>query len=165
MRHWLAEIITAVAATVCLLFFFFPQQPSDLVAVEGREEYGNWLVKEDIFPASGLLLGMSYRCLRLYGQPTKYLIDFVLPGNYDSGESLRLWIRAKDLQRLADPDRKVRVHAIDFQDPNTHRWTHCVAQHPHGHGSLFALGILLAILFVVMVVNKVFFDPASKQWE
>jgi hypothetical protein len=158
MKHWLAEIMVAIAATACLLLFFNPKQPDKLVCIEGHEKTGAWYETKGIFPLSNILFGMSYRCLHLYGRSTTtFLVDFALP-SYRPGENLRLWILPKDAERLqVDPDIEVRVYAADVQDTYTQRWTHVVAKHPHGQGVFLAIGIILMVLFLVMVINKICF--------
>ena len=93
------------------------------------------------------------------------IIDFALPASYHCGDNIRLWIRAKDLERLqANPDIEVRVYATDILNPDTQCWTHYVPQHPHGEGCFLAIGSLLTVLFLVMVVKKVCFNPSKKKF-
>ena len=161
MKHWLAEITVALAAAACLLLFFYPKQPDNLVSIEGHQPPNAYYETKGIFPLSNILFGLSYRCLRLSGTTTIFLIDFALPYT-TSDDNLRLWITAKDQQHLLDdPDIEVRVYAVDIQDSYTHHWTHIVPQHPHGHGAFLAVGIILAVLFLVMMVNKLFFKPLT----
>lgn len=162
MKHWLAEIIVAIFAAASLLLFFYPKQPDELVCIEGHENSGTWHESKGIFPLSGILFGLSYHCLQLHSRTTIFLVDFALPESYRSGDALRLWITAKDQQRLFDnPDIEVRVYALDTQDPYTHRWKRYVPQHLHGHGAFLAIGIILTVLFLVMVVNKICFTGSA----
>ena len=159
-RSWIAEIVVLTAAVSSLLLFFFPKQPNRLLCIEGHENH-HW-VKEtrEIFPTLGILFGLNYRVLHLSGRPTDFLVDYALPQSYCPGDNLRLWLRPKDYERICkDPDiEKVRVYALDIQNPNTYQWTRYVPQHPHGHGGMLALGIVLAVLFLIMLVNKVCFE-------
>ena len=164
-RSWLLETIVAILATTCLLLFYFPRQSEELVSIEGYEKHGSYLEHKEIYPTLGILFGQYYRCLHLSNSPTTFLLDFALPGTYSSGDSLRLWIRPRDQEKIsADPDIEVRVYAVDFQNTYTHRWTHCIAEHPHGHGAFLALGIILTMLFLVLLVKKVFFDLNKKSF-
>ena len=165
MKHWLAEIIVAFFAATALLLFFCPKQPDNLVCIEGHENPGSWLSHKGIFPASDILFGLSYQCLHLNGRTTLFLVDFSLPESYCPGYNLRLWIRSEDYEQMQDnPDIEVRVYALDTQDPDTHRWTHYVHRHPHGHGAFLAVGIILTVLFLVLLVKRVFFNPIKKNF-
>lgn len=158
MKHWLAEIIVALLAASSLLLFFYPKQPDELVSIEGHENPGSWHVSKGIFPLSDIFIELSYRCLHLHSRTTVFLVDFSLPESYRSGNALRLWISSKDQQRLIDdPDIEVRVYAADVQDPDTHKWTRYIPEHPHGHGTFLAVGIIMTVLLLVMVVNKICF--------
>ena len=162
MKHWLAEIMVAIAATACLLLFFYPKQPNNLVSIEGHTPPNAWYETKGIFPLSNILFGLSYRCLLLSGRTTTtFLIDFALPMIF-SDDNLRLWILPKDYERLQeDPDIEVRVYAVDIQDSDTHQWIHYVPQHPHGHGAFLAIGCILTVLFMVMMVNKICFTGSA----
>ena len=165
-KHWLAEIIVAITAAACLLLFFYPKPPDELVSIEGHENHNTHYETKGIFPASEIVFGMGYRCIHLYGRTTTtFLVDFALPASYRCGDNIRFWIRAKDLERLqANPDIEVRVYATDILDPDTQYWTHYVPQHPHGEGCFLAVGSLLTVLFLVMVVKKVCFNPSTKKF-
>ena len=164
-KTWLLEIIVALAAATSLLMFYFPHQPDELVCVEGHENHGSWLEHKEIFPTLGILFGKSYRCLHLYGKETTYLLDFALPDTYFTDDSLRLWIRPKDWEQICvDPDIEVRCYAVDIQNSYTQQWTHYTAQHPHGHGAFLALGIILTMLFIVLIVKRIFFNPDTMKF-
>ena len=158
MKHWLAEIMVAIAAAACLLLFFYPKQPDNLVYIEGHESRHAYYESKGIFPLSSILFGLSYRCLHLSSRTTTtFLVDFSLP-MISSDDNLRLWILPNNYEQLQnDPDIEVRVYAVDIQDSDTHQWTHYVPQHPHGHGVFLAIGIILTVLFLVMMVNKICF--------
>lgn len=161
MKRWTPEIIVALAAIVSLTLFFYPKQPERLVSIEGYEVDAVHESKE-IFPTLGILFGLSYRCLHLYGKTATFLTDFALPPGYYPGDKLRLWLSPKDYQRLLDnPDIEVRVRAVDIQDQYTQQWTHYVARHPHGHGAFLAVGGILTVLFLVMMVNKICFTGSA----
>lgn len=162
MKHWLAEIIVALFAATSLLLFFYPKQPDKLVCIEGHENPGTWHEVQGIFPLSGILFGLSYQCLHLHSRTAIFLVDFALPESYRPGDNLRLWIRHEDYEQMqVNPDIEVRVYALDAQNPDTHRWTRYIPQHPHGHGALLAVGIILTVLLLVMVVNKICFTGSS----
>ena len=165
MKHWLAEIIVATTAVVCLLLFFYPKQPDELVSIEGHENHNSYYETKGIFPASWVVFGMGYRCIHLYGRTTTtFLVDFALPASYHCGDNIRFWIMAEDLERLrANPDIEVRVYAVDILNSDTQCWTHYVPQHPHGEGCFLAIGSLLTVLFLVMVVKRVCFNPSKKK--
>ena len=165
MKHWLAEIIVALFAATSLLLFFYPKQPDKLVCIEGHENPGTWHEVQGIFPLSGILFGLSYQCLHLHSSTAIFLVEFALPESYRSGDAIRLWITAKDQQRLLDnPDIEVRIYAFDTQDPDTHRWTRYVPQHLHGHGAFLAIGIILTVLFLIIVVARAFYNPNKKKF-
>lgn len=159
---WLVMIVMAFAAIICLLLFFYPKQPDRLVPVEGHERADAWCERTGIFPLSGILFGMSYRCLHLYGWTNTFLVEFALSEFYDPGDELRIWIRPEDYERIQeDPDTDVRVFAADILNPYTNSWTHVVPQHPHGHGAFLAVGIILTVFFLIMVVSQVCFSGSA----
>ena len=170
LSSWLFEIVVAIGALLCLLFYFNPRQPEDLVCIEGYNKHPHVSEHRDVFPGSMLLLGMGYRYFQLKGYPCLFYSEIALP-YYDYDTPVRVHIRAKDYQRLqdikngvSDKEIEIRVYAEETFNPYSRKWTRYVAEHPHGHGSLFAFGILLAILFLVMVVKKVFFNTATKKF-
>ena len=162
LKHWLVIIITALCATASLLLFYFPSQPKKLTSMIGYAKQDNLLVHKDIFPASGLLTGMAYRCLWLDGLQTMFYFDFDIP--HPEG-LIHIWITPEDQNKLLDdPDREVRAYTVDILNSDTNRWVRYVAQHPHGHGIFFVIGIVLAVLSLVLTVKMVFFNPTTKRF-
>lgn len=167
---WLFEIVVATGALLCLLLYFNPRQPKDLVCIEGYDKYPNVTEHRDVFPGSMLLLGLGYRYFQLKEYPCLFYTEIAVP-YYGHDTPVKVHIRAKDYQRLqdikngvSDKEIEIRVYAEETFDPYSMKWTRYVAEHSHGHGSLFAFGILLSILFLVMVVKKVFFNTATKKF-
>lgn len=162
LKQWLAVIIMALFATASLLLFYSPLQPKKLTSMIGYAKQDNLLVHKDIFPASGLLTGMAYRCLWLDGLHTMFYFDFYIP---DPEGLIRIWITPEDQNKLLeDPDREVHAYTVDILNHDTNRWVRYVAKHPHGHGAFFVIGIVLAVLSLVLVVKCLFFNPATKQF-
>ncbi len=161
LKHWLGPIIMALCSVVCLLLFYHPSQPKKLTSMIGSYDSGKWLEHKDIFPASGLLTGMVYRRVGIFGFPTKFYIDFIIP---EPDEKIRIWITPEDQDRiLQEPDIEVRAYAVDIFNPNKKHWVRYVAKHPHGHGSLFLIGVVLAVFALVLVVKNVCFTDSFKQ--
>ena len=161
LKHWLVIIIMALCSTASLLLFYFPSQSKKLTSMIGYS-HDRWLEHKDIFPASSLLTGMSYRCMRLSGLQTVFYIDFAIP-NPDG--LIRIWITPEDQNKLLeDSDREVRAYTVDILNSETNHWVRYVAQHPHGHGAFFVIGIVLAVFSLVLVVKEVFFNTATKQF-
>ena len=149
----------ALCATACLLLFYFPSQPKKLTSMIGSAKQDHWLAHKDIFPASGLLTGMTYRYIQLNGLSTQYYIDFNIP---DPDGLIRLWITPEDQNKiLEDPDIEVRAYTVDILNSDTNRWVRYVAQHPHGHGIFFVIGIVLAVFSLVLVVKNVYFTGSA----
>ncbi len=157
-KSWAAELIVALIACVCLVLYFNPKQHDDLVCIKGHEKPNNSYITQPIFFTSDIFFNKAYRVIPLYEPPTEFLLDAKLPGYYNHGDSLRLWILPKDQQRiLKDPDIQVRAYAFECYNPETQRWTLYKNPHPRGNGNFLAIGIFLTILCLVMAVNKVCF--------
>ncbi|MBO4599677.1 MAG: hypothetical protein J5641_02955 [Bacteroidales bacterium] len=161
-KRWLGEMIVAVCAAACLLLFYFPKQPKYLTSYIGSLKDDHCIVKKDIFPASGLLVGMSYRCLQLYGLRTTFYTDFAVP---ESEGTIRVWVTPDDSEKImADPEIEVRAYTVDVLDTYTNRWVRYVARHPHGNGLFLMVGIVMTVFFFILVVKHVCFNPAKKQF-
>ena len=97
-----------------------------------------------------------------YSLAVKLYTDFSFT-NYPS-EPIRLWISPDDHRRLLDTpldaDRSllnIKVHSVSIFQPESRTWCRYSPAHPHGSGHLFAVGALTAILFLVLVIKKVFY--------
>lgn len=164
-RGWCPVVLLAVFSIVSLSLFYFPRQPQDLVSMTEPSNRCEWLGKREVFPLSGLLLGMGYSCFELYGQPAEFYIDFQMPNLYGC-DSVRLWIRQGDCDKLqqakaegSDEHHRIKVYRMDVLDPYMNMgWQRFVAQHPHGSGVWFALGALTGILCLVLLIKKVFYS-------
>ena len=153
LRHalgsWWTLLLLACTSLVCLLAFYFPKTPSNLVSIQGHERNPHTLVNIDIFPGSGILLGMSYRQFQLHEYPATFYTDFSFT-NYPS----------EPLDTPLDNDRSllnIKVHSVSIFQPESRTWCRYSPAHPHGSGHLFAVGALTAILFLVLVIKKVFY--------
>ena len=56
-------LLLAVISLVSLLMFYFPRQPEDLVPLVESSDRCEWTGKKDVFPLSGILLGMANGCM------------------------------------------------------------------------------------------------------
>lgn len=162
-RGWWPVVLLAAFSVVSLLLFYFPRQPQDLVALTEAGNRCEWTGKREVFPLSGLLLGMGYSCMELYGQPAEFYTDFQMPHLWGE-DSVRLWISKGDCDKLqqakseaSDERHKIKAYRMDVRDPYV-GWQRYVAQHPHGPGTSFALGALAGILCFVLLIKKVFYS-------
>ena len=163
LSGWWPVVLLAVFSVVSLSLFYFPRQPQDLVSMTEPSNRCEWTGKREVFPLSGLLLGMGYSCMELYGQPAEFYTDFQMPHLWGE-DSVRLWIRQGDYDRLqkakaaaSDECRRIKAYRMDVLDPYV-GWQRYVAQHPHGPGPSFALGALTGILSLILLVKKVFYS-------
>ena len=99
LRGWWPVVLLAAFSVVSLWLFYFPRQPQDLVSLTEAGSRCEWTGKREVFPLSGLLLGMGYSCMELYGQPAEFYTDFQMPHLWGE-DSVRLWIRQGDYDRL-----------------------------------------------------------------
>ena len=165
---WWIVLFLAVFSFVSLLMFYFPRQPEDLVPLVESSDRCEWTGKKDVFPLSGILLGMAYSCMdvKVVGgvgmPPVEVYSDFQMPVLYYC-DSVRVWIRQGDYDRLLKANDKrrderlsVKTYRIDVLD-RYDGWQRYVAQHPHGSGGWFAFGALAGILCIVLLIKKVFY--------
>ena len=164
-RGWWPVVLLAVFSVVSLSLFYFPRQPQDLVSMTEPSNRCEWTGKREVFPLSGLLLGMGYSCMELYGQPAEFYTDFQMP-YFGDDDSVRLWIRQGDCDRLqqakaegSDERRRIKVYRMDVYESYMNTgWQRFMAQHPHGPGGCFALGALTGILSLILLIKKVFYS-------
>ena len=165
LSGWWPVVLLAVLSVVCLSLFYFPRQPQDLVSMTEPSNRCEWTGKREVFPLSGLLLGMGYSCMELYGQPAEFYTDFQMP-YFGDDDSVRLWIRQGDCDRLqqakaegSDEHRRIKVYRMDVYESYMNMgWQRFMAQHPHGPGGCFALGALSGILSLILLIKKVFYS-------
>ena len=163
LSGWWPAVLLAAFSAVSLSLFYFPRQPQDLVSMTEPSNRCEWTGKREVFPLSGLLLGMGYSCMELYGQPAEFYTDFQMPHLGDD-DSVRLWIRQGDCDKLqqakaegSDERHRIKAYRMDVYDPYV-GWQRYVAQHPHGPGTSFALGALTGILCLILLIKKVFYS-------
>lgn len=166
---WCPVVLLAVISVVSLSLFYFPSQPQDLVSMTEPSNRCEWTGKREVFPLSGLLLGMCYSCMdvKIVGgvgmPPVEVYSDFQMPDFYYC-DSVRVWIRQGDYDRLlkandkrSDERLSVKTYRIDVLD-RYDGWQRYVAQHPHGSGGWFAFGAMAGILCIVLLIKKVFYS-------
>ena len=161
--RWAGVALTGIVSVVCLLLFYCPRSPQDLVCLQQPGSRCDWTGTRELFPGSGLMLGMSVSCMEMRGVPAEFYTDFRLP-DIRYADSVRVWIRQADSDCLnqarnsdhSDHRLSIKAYRVDVYDPYE-GWRQYVAQHPHGSGGWFAFGALAGILCVVLVVKKVFY--------
>jgi len=166
MRRWWVVLLLVVAAAVCMLLFFFPRQPGELRALATQVGRFEQTGKGEVFPGSGMLLGLAYGYMEMYGVPAEFYADFAVCDLWpkEAFDSVRVWITEEDYDRLMrhmsendDKPLRIRAYRVDVQSWQG-RWSHYVAAHPHGEGGWAAAGALAGILAMVLFVKKLFYE-------
>lgn len=163
--RWIEVLLLAMVASVCLLLFFFPRRPEDLRALTTDARRFEQTGRRDVFPGSGMMLGLAYGCMEVDGVPVEFYADFAVRGLWPKEwfDSVRVWMAGDDYARLAyctaaaDTPMRIRVYRVDVLDCQG-RWRGYVAAHPHGAGGWAAAGALTAILAMVLFVKRLFYD-------
>ena len=166
---WWLILLLAVFSVVSLSQFYFPRQPQDLVPLTEPVNRCEWGGRMEVFPLSGMLLGMAYGYMDVHVDigggmpPVEFYTDFQMPVWY-LHDTVRVWMSQGDYDRLmkavderSDEKLSFKAHRLDVYD-RYDGWQRYVAKHPHGPGICFALGALTGILSLILLIKKVFYS-------
>lgn len=158
--HIVDLAVLALVATLCLVSFFFPKQPENLVSFRGESAYVSNGTRAG-------LLGPVKSGVKLKRHSQWFVMDFYVPY---WGDSCELWVEETEYHKFVLGDQPltkreeaklshdVRVYAVAIHDEDTEHWTKYVAEHPRGENwqylcGFISLGLFLMYLFALLYIK------------